>query len=246
MKELNDDSQNIQKRPRVLISGAGGGIGFACAENLAKKYSADLILTGRTLSSLEQAKQRLEQENPQVKVDIFVCDHSIAGDIEKLIEEIGQKDILPDGIIANVGINPVHTVRPRKIGSTPEHLLLDTFQTNVVNTHLLIAPFLKEFQRKGGRIVLVGSQAYQWGIKGQVAYNVSKAALVGYKNTLVSEYDGKGVFCHLVNPGLVANKRTEKLRKKIGDHMMVTEQHVAGKICSILIDSSENGLEINV
>ena len=43
----------------TIITGAGKGIGFGLAEAFAEEGS-DLVITGRTLSRLEEAKVKLE------------------------------------------------------------------------------------------------------------------------------------------------------------------------------------------
>jgi len=230
----------------VLISGASKGIGKACAHALASRGCQSLIITGRSISTLNAAKQDIKDKNPTCNVCVYVCNHENDEDIAALIHKLNEKKQIPQTIIANVGDNPVHRLGPKKMSSTTTEVINKTFNTNVTNTHALISPFLRHYQRNGGRIILVGSQAYQLGVPGQLAYNVSKAALLGYKNTLVSEYGNKNVFCHLINPGLVENQRTQKLREKLGELDTVTEQEVAEIICNTLMQEDKNGLEINI
>ncbi len=230
----------------VLISGGSRGIGKACAKQLAENGVTTLILTGRSAENLAEAKKEIEYQWPETSVFTYQCDQDNADDVQSLVHELKEKNRIPDTIIANIGNNPVHEFGPKKVASTSVELFSKTLQTNLINMHLLIAPMLKFYQRQPGRIALVGSQAYQAGIKGQVSYNVSKSALVGYKNTIVSEYGEKGVFCHLINPGVVKNQRTEKLREQLKGIETVSEQTVAQVICDTLAQNEKNGLEINI
>lgn len=230
----------------ILITGASSGIGYACAQQAIKQGARRLLLTARDEAKLIAAQQELSGLADNCDVRVFVCDQSDGDQVEQLARTLLDSELLPNKIIANVGINPVHQIGPKKAASTSGELLLNTLNINLINMHRLLAVLLKPLQRTGASIVLVGSQAYQLGIKGQLAYNVSKAALVGYKNTLVSEYGGRQVFCHLLNPGLVANQRTENLRKQVGSEHCVTEEQVASAICELLAEQVNNGLEINV
>lgn len=230
----------------ALITGASQGIGYACANYLAQKGCAKLTITGRDQAKLQTAKASLEAAFSTTQVATYVCDHSDESSVHNLVQYLEEADALPDAIIANVGVNPVHQFGPKKITTTSASLLLDTFHTNIVNMHLLMQSLLKQYRRSGGRIVLVGSQAYLHGIKGQLAYNVSKAALHGYFSTLVSEYASRGVYCHLVHPGAVENERTEKLRQKIKDVKSVSELAVAECICTALTQSKESSSIITI
>lgn len=269
-------SEQFQQPQCILITGSSGGIGFACARFLADEFfrvyqhlnkqqrqfsSLTLILTGRHCDTLQQARTALlNAKNPAIPshaftIHTFQCDHSDTHQVEQFVAHLQTPqqqlpNLIPNAVIANVGVNPVHQVGPKKIASTSTELLLSAFQTNVANTHALLAPLFKRYKQQGGKVVLVGSQAYQFGVRGQLAYNVSKAALVGYFNTVCAEFAGRNVHCHLVNPGVVENQRTEQLRNKnpnkISDINISSEVDVAQAICSALLQSEQQNLLLNV
>lgn len=235
---------------KVLVTGASEGIGLETLFGLLDSGVFDLLITGRNEAKLLAAKNALVAYNSKAKVSFYVCDHSSADQVETLVETLlfqSQNDLpLPDVVIANVGVNPIHEFGPKKTANTGAESLLENFNTNVVNAHRLISPLLMHLVRLKGKVILVGSQSYLWGIKGQVAYNVSKSALVGYKNTLVSEYGAKGLFCHLINPGIVANHRNEKMRAVIGESISTPKKDVVKAIIDALNETTKNGLEINI
>lgn len=226
----------------ILITGASQGIGLALAKKLAGNGAESLLMTARNLDKLNEHAAELGQ--------VRVCDHADRTSIDALCDGLEQDGLQPTVLVANVGVNPFHQYGPKKIQNADYAVLEEALRVNTLNTFHLISKLIVGMKgQKFGRIVLVGSQAYLYGLPGQVAYNISKAALVGLKNTIVSEYGKAGVFCHLVNPGVVENERTEKLRKRAKTPLQtVTEDEVAQCIVDALAidDTAQNGREINI
>lgn len=233
-------------KQKILITGASQGLGLRCAQQLLALGADSLILTGRDRATLEVQAGLLGG-----RVETLVCDHAQKDAIDVLCDGFDAAAAgRPLVLIANVGFNSFHQAGPKKIQNTSYDMLEQTMRINAINTFHLISRLVAAMKGHGfGRIILVGSQAYQHGVPGQCAYNMSKAALAGLKNTIVSEYGKSGVFCHLVNPGIVDNARTEKLRARHAEPLnIVTETDVANAIVEALAiaDPARNGLEINI
>lgn len=245
MTDINLDGKT------ALITGASQGIGLHCAKALLQHNIDTLVITARHAERLAQAADELTAIAQQpIRVYPMVCDHSERDDIDRLIQQLTHDKIaLPNLIVANVGENPMHHDGPSKIHKTPYEQVSRTLTLNTLNTFYLLSQLLNPMRmQRFGRIVLVGTQSYQAGIPGQVAYNISKSALIGLKNTVVSEYDSAGIFCHLVNPGVVENTRTEKLRKRFPTVKTVSENAVAKAIIDLLCEPNpaKNGLELSI
>ena len=63
-----------------VITGGGSGMGLETARNIDKDVI--LVLTGRTVSKLEKAKEQLEAEGHQVH--LIACDVSVRKDVHEL------------------------------------------------------------------------------------------------------------------------------------------------------------------
>ena len=233
----------------ILITGASSGIGFACARALVQAGARHLILTGRDEDKLTTARVQLQTSS--VRVDVQVCDQSRRSDVERLIEWLDVHG-WPAAFIANVGVNPVHTHGPKKLHSVDADLVEQTIATNITHTIILLGRVLKAMRtQRCGRIVLVGSQGWEYGIAGQALYNLCKSSLVGLNNSVVSEYGGSGIFCHLLSPGLVLNERTRNLRKQnaaLAEQQGVTEEDVANAALALLriSDPTRNGQDVKI
>jgi NAD(P)-dependent dehydrogenase (short-subunit alcohol dehydrogenase family) len=237
-------------KQNILITGASSGIGFRCAQQLLAQGATSLTLTARDAAKLE-AQARLLNPQPDGQVRHIACDHAQKAAIDALCDSFDANESQrPLVLVANVGLNSFHQLGPKKLQNTPYELLEETLRVNTVNTFYLISRLISAMKgQRFGRIVLVGSQSYQYGVPGQGAYNISKAALVGLKNTIVSEYGKSGVFCHLINPGLVENERTEKLRQRSKEALQTVSEEAVGQciIDTLAIDDPlRNGLEINI
>ena len=84
------------KNKTVIITGGGKGIGFGVSKAFAKE-GASLVLTGRTPSTLEKAKEQLESEH-HVEVLTVTADGSdeaaVKNVIEKTVGRFGHIDVL--------------------------------------------------------------------------------------------------------------------------------------------------------
>jgi NAD(P)-dependent dehydrogenase (short-subunit alcohol dehydrogenase family) len=74
-------------------------------------------------------------------------------------------------------------------------------------------------KRRAGKIVILGSLAYKYGVKGQLAYNMSKSALAGMHNTIVNEYPYiTSLYYEL---GVLNNARNEKYLESLRENSAV-------------------------
>lgn len=231
----------------LLITGATSGIGLACAQQAVQQgHYSQVIITGRQKSKLEETCAKLQSMN-NTNILGVILDQTQDFSVQQACTQIINQATDLSAIIANVGVNSVHQYGPKKFHRCHQDFFRDTFNTNVLNNILLLqllVPILTKQTRS--KIILIGSQAYQQGIKGQSPYNISKSALVGLQRSLNGEYQKNALTCDLINPGVVKNHRTEALRSSfnISEKDIVSEEQLAKTVISRL--SVPQGEEINV
>ena len=84
---------------KILLTGANGGIGEAICNSLGEKY--EIFVLGRSESKIKD----LCKKNKFIKAS-FICDLSDENQINKIIEEINNKSIDFDILIATPDIMP--------------------------------------------------------------------------------------------------------------------------------------------
>ena len=108
---------------RVIITGAGTGIGQATARRLAGE-GAQLLLVGRRKFPLQELAEELS-------VDFATCDVAETGAIEKSSRDFAEKYGGIDGLVANAGINPQRADALHAEDSFWE----ETLKVNLTGTH---------------------------------------------------------------------------------------------------------------
>ncbi len=130
---------------KALITGASSGIGKDMAKYLSK-LGYDLVIVARRKELLEELSKNL-----QTKVEIEVCDVSIASNCEVLFEK--YKDI--DVLVNNAGFGTFGNFVETELNTE-----LNMINTNIVGLHVLTKLYLKEMvKRNSGHILNVGSLA---------------------------------------------------------------------------------------
>ena len=207
--------QHIQDRRAVaLVTGAGRGIGRATALRLARQ-GMDLILTGRDEARLQAVLTEAAALGAHARL--------IAGDLR---DEAFWQGLPPGAAQADVLVH--NASQPASYGLLEDVALdelrgvLDSVLWSGLRLARLVLPHMK---RHGyGRIVFVGSVAWQVGAHGQAGYAAAKAGLQGLVRSLAVESAAAGITCNLVEPGFIDTERT---REAVSEG---TRQALAGRV----------------
>lgn len=197
----------------ILVIGATDGLGFAILQSLVQKGYSSLYFTSRSEEKIKQTQQKLIGKQGQ-KVTGIIYDQSNKASIEKFYRYFEQRDKFPRVIFCTVGVNCAHTLGFKKLHSMSYERLQSAIGTNITHTLYLLSLFLPELKKQiNPQLVLIGSKAYEYGIKGQIAYNTSKVAMLGIYNTLCVEYPK--ITSHLFEPGIIDNARVAQYKEKL-------------------------------
>ena len=204
---------------RAVVTGAGTGIGFACAESLATR-GAELVLVGR--ASIEPAADRLRAAGHLVTTEY--CDLSdvrAAREVGQRLAEQHEIDIL----VNNAGI--IHREPAVEHDAEAWQRVLDV---NLSSGWMLAQALGRAMVDRGyGRIVSIASLlSFQGGIN-VVSYAASKHAVVGMTKTLANEWAAYGVAVNCVAPGYIATENTAALRADPAREEQIRERIPAGR-----------------
>lgn len=168
---------------RILVTGAGSGIGRAAAR-LFWDSGADLVLAGRRLAEL--------QETLWVAKHVAL-DHSDEAAVAAFAEQCTELD----GMFLAAG-----QLVTGSVASTPMAAFDATLSANLRGPWLLchhLGPKLRE----GGSVVLVGSNIGLRAIPDSAAYSVSKAGVHMLARVLALEWAPRRIRCNAIAPGPV-------------------------------------------
>ena len=180
----------------AVVTGAGRGIGRACAIELARR-GADVALLARTKKELDEAAARVRDEGCRaLVVECDVTDaNAVAKAAERVLEELGA----PDVVVANAGV--VRRALVSEMDESDWDLVVDV---NLKGAFLAARAFVPAMvEKKRGRYVAIGSISSTLGTPRQSAYCAAKWGTVGFVKSLAEELRGSGVQALVVLPGSV-------------------------------------------
>lgn len=222
----------------VIITGGGKGIGLGVSRAFAKE-GANLVLTGRTMSALQEAKDMLEKE-----FGIQVLVEAADGSDEQAVKQVIAHTIDTFGRIDCV----INNAQASKSGlSILEHTAEDfdlTMRTGVYATFFYMKeafPYLKETK---GSIINFASGAGLAGRPGQSAYAASKEGIRGLSRVAATEWGPFGINVNVICP-LVNTPALEKWKEEYPELYASTiksiplgrfgdAEHDIGRICVFL------------
>jgi L-xylulose reductase len=172
-------------RQRILVTGAGKGIGRAIAQMLARD-GATVVALSRTADDLTSLQREIGGES-------IVCDLADAAATRAAIERAGPVDLL----VNNAGIS----VPQPFLETTPE--AFDRTMAINVRAALVVAQTVARgwvARRHAGVIVNLSSQASLAALTDHAAYCASKGALDALTRVMALELGAHGIRVNALNP----------------------------------------------
>src|SRR5947208_6812817 len=157
----------------VVVTGASGGIGAACARAFAAEGARVVVHYHR---GRERAELVAAELGDTAAAAILQADLTVEDEVDALFADargaLGRVDVCA----AVVGVWPSEDV---PVWRLPLDRWRDTLDQNLTATFLTARAFLREVERNGhGSLVLVGSTAGIFGEAGHADYAAAKSAIV--------------------------------------------------------------------
>ncbi|XP_077980740.1 short-chain dehydrogenase/reductase 3-like [Glandiceps talaboti] len=215
----------------VLITGGGRGIGRSLAIEFAKQGCKKIVLWGRTAESLLAVSNEVSPYGTNCV--LYICDVSKQDEVyeqaRKVQKEVGDVTIL----VNNAGV----VLGNATLLESKDEDVIKTIQTNVFGYIWTTKAFLAAMMdRNHGHIVTISSLLAIQSIPGAGIYSASKAANVGFVESLIQEIHDKnrhGVHSTVVLPYIVQTGMFKGIQTRFQWLFpSMTPEYVAQKIVS--------------
>ncbi|WP_373084678.1 SDR family NAD(P)-dependent oxidoreductase [Zhongshania sp.] len=177
----------------VLLTGAGSGIGRACALRLAAE-GAKLYCTDIKQGDLDSLVQEISKMGGHVVAARFDVSEPGAAEttVADCVAHFGQLDVV---------VNMAGILRFANCHETSMEMWSQIIGVNLTGTFMLCKAVLPELLKTQGNIVNAASTASLQGLPWGAAYGASKGGVLALTRSIAVEYAKRGVRANCVCPG---------------------------------------------
>jgi NAD(P)-dependent dehydrogenase (short-subunit alcohol dehydrogenase family) len=227
------------KNKFALVTGAGKGLGRACAIALAEA-GATIIAVSRTkydLDRLEKSIRKIKGKTIKIQCDVM--------DFKQLKNELDKIKTI-DILVNNAGTNfpePFEKIRQESM-----NYLVDLNLKAAFNVAQLVVKKMLKNKKRPGSIINMSSQLGHVGMSGRNVYNMTKFGIEGLTKGMGVELAKNNIRVNSVAPTFVEtpmvknffkNKKFKKLAlSKIPMGKAATESDVATTVCFLASSAS--------
>jgi len=189
-----------------VITGAGSGIGAACAAEFAR-LGARLTLASLPTPGLAATVSRVQEAGGSaVAVELDIRDPDA---VRRLIDDTVDREGRLDVLLANAGI------ADQELASEGDpDMWKRLIETNLLGAMYCVRFALPHMQRqRAGHILLMASLSGRDAYVGEPAYIASKWGLVGFGHSVRKEVGRHGVRVTMIEPGAVDTPLTRNAPK---------------------------------
>ncbi len=204
---MSESNTKIFEGRRILVLGAGGGIGGQVGKLLEQK-GAEVVGGGRSQSGA---------------ID-FTCDASDPEGFEATLEKLFSEQEIHGAVncIGSLWLKPAHM--------TPLEVWQQTMNVNLTSSFLLVKHFAKNMPKDGGSVVLMSSAAGRIGLANHEAIGAAKAGIQGLMLSAAATYGGRGFRINTVAPGLTETPLTKGLLNNEMTLKASERMHALGRV----------------
>lgn len=186
----------------AVITGAGSGIGWACAQKLAEAGMA-IAGTGRDPAKLKALEAEIGRIGHPDRIATLAVDLREDDAPERIVDLAVQRWGKIDFLINNAGVG-----RPKPLHQTDDEML-DHFLGLMLRAPFRLAREALPHMPSGSAIInITSTYAVIGGLSGG-AYSAAKAGLTGLTQHIACQYGAQGIRCNAVAPGVIPTPMTE-------------------------------------
>jgi NAD(P)-dependent dehydrogenase (short-subunit alcohol dehydrogenase family) len=201
----------------AIITGAGSGIGRACALALARE-GAKVALVGRRKHLLEKVAGEIGDS-----ALVLVADVSKNREIERIVEQTVARFGGLNVLLNNAGVLHIGTVE-----QITEEQWDETFNVNVRGLWLLSRAVLPHMRKAGGgSIINIASVLGLNGARNRASYAPSKGAVVLLTKCMAIDHGPEKIRVNAICPAFVETDLTAAVINKAPDPEAVRRERIA-------------------
>jgi NAD(P)-dependent dehydrogenase (short-subunit alcohol dehydrogenase family) len=209
----------------ALITGAGAGIGRACALLFARE-GAKVVVAERDTTTGHETLHLLEAAGGTgmfVQTDVTESD-SVENAVNQAVATFGRLDILYN----NVGGSTIHD---GPVTTAPEDEFWKKMKVDVFGTWLGCRHAIPHMIKGGGgSIINATSMCALMGTPGKDAYTAAKGAVASLTRSMAVEYARDKIRVNAVAPAATLTERVLKLLKEDGVTAAIADNYLLGYV----------------
>lgn len=204
------------KGKTAIVTGAGSGIGRACALAFARE-GARVALVGRRRKRLEEVAQKIGDSAFLLEADV-----AKKTEIDRVVAETVARFDGLNILLNNAGVLHIGTAE-----QISEEQWDATFNLNVRGLWLLSRAVLPHMRKAGGgSIVNMASVLGINGARNRAAYAASKGAVVLLTKCMAIDHGGDNIRVNAVCPSFVETELTAKVISQAPDPSKVRQERI--------------------
>lgn len=211
------------REKRVLITGAGSGIGRATARLFARE-GARLTLVGRRGEALEETGAAIRREGGEAysRTADLRDGESVRQAVAAAAARWGGLDVLVNCAGQAPAWTPVH--------ETPDESWEEVLDINLTGAFRVTRAVLPHLLERGGSIVHVSSISALKAANSVASYSAAKAGLIAFVRCVAAEYGWQGVRCSCIVPSWVDTPMTSGFLADSGTRQDVARRHALQRV----------------
>lgn len=198
----------------VLITGASAGLGAEMARQFAAR-GYDLALCARRLERLEELRDRILADHPDVHIEVRALDVNDADQVFAVFrgfrDDFAARGQSIDRIVVNAGLG-----KGAPLGTGGYAANRETAMTNFVGALTQSEAAMEIFRaQNAGHFVMISSMSAMRGLpKTMTTYAATKAGVAHLAEGLRNEMHGKPIKVTVIYPGYIASEMNEHVADK--------------------------------